>query len=123
MRLSSMAAVCAVLLSAGMSAAVADPVELVCKYDAAETHLYIDLSAATVNWFGKSYRAKITDTQVYWEGDEDQSGTEDVPYFEATFDRDTGTLVIDRPPGSDKDGTTWARGHYIWACAKAQKIL
>lgn len=123
MRLSPAVALCAVVSLAAMSAAVADPVELVCKYNAAETHLYIDLSAATVNWFGKSYRAKITDTQVYWEGNGDQGADDDGPYFEATFDRDTGTLVIDRPPGSAKDGTTWARGHDIWACAKAQKIL
>lgn len=124
MRSSSIAAIGTLLLLAGMGAASAAPVELICKYNGNETHLYIDLEAATVTWFDTSYKAEITDTTVHWTGIFPSAGPGRGPDIDATFDRDTGSLVVYYPAGSDPDtGIRWSEARTTWACTKAQKIL
>lgn len=124
MRFSSIAAIGTLLLLVGMGEASAAPVELICKYNANETHLYIDLEAATVTWFDQTFQAQITDTSVHWTGIFPTAGPGRGPEIDATFDRDTGSLVVYNPAGSDPDtGISWGEARTTWACAKAQKIL
>lgn len=124
MRSSSVAVITALLLLAGTGEASAAPVELICKYNSDETHLYIDLEAATVTWFDTSYQAQITDTTVHWTGILPTAGPGRGPQIDATFDRDTGSLVVYNPAGSDPDtGIRWGEVRATWTCAKAQKIL
>ena len=124
MRLSSLAIVSGLLLVAGIGEAVAAPVELICKYNGNETHLYIDLEAGTATWFDQVFHADVTDTQVHWTGILPTASHGRGPDIDATFDRDTGTLVVYSPAGSDPDtGIRWGEARTTWACAKAQKIL
>ena len=124
MRLSAAVGIGALVSLAGMSAAFAAPVELVCKYNGSEAHLTIDLDAATVIWGGQSFHADVNDTQVHWAGIFPVGRGTNGPDIDATLDRDTGTLVVSQEAGSDPDsGIRWGSAHNTWACTKAQKIL
>lgn len=124
MRFSSPVAVCAVALLTGMGQAFAAPVELVCKSNADEAHLTIDLDAGTVTWADQSFHATVTDTEVRWSGIMPVGSGNTGPTLYASLDRDTGTLVTDEEAGSDPaSGIRWGASHGTWTCTKAQKIL
>ncbi len=124
MRLSSIAAMAGMMFWLGVGDALAAPVELVCTYQSTDTHLYIDVDAATAVWFNQTFKAQITDTQVHWSGIMVTVLPDRGPQIDATFDRDTGTLVVTLQAGSDPDtGRSWGGGTTTYACTKAQKIL
>lgn len=124
MRLSSIAGMAGVMFCLAMGDAIAAPIELVCKSQSGETHLYIDMDAATAVWFNQTFPAQITDTQVHWSGILVTVLPDHGPQIDATFDRDTGTLRVSAQAGSDPDtGIRWAGSNTTWVCTKAQKIL
>lgn len=124
MRLLLMLGMTLLLSGLSVTAARAAPVELVCKADAMETHLTIDVDAATATWANQTFQATITDTEVRWSGVMPVGNSTNGPTLYASFDRDTGTLVTDEAAGSDPaTGIRWGSNHTTWACAKAQKIL
>lgn len=112
------------LAAFAMPAARAAPVELVCKSDAMEAHLTIDVDAGTAIWADQTFQATVTDTEVRWSGVMPVGNSTNGPTLYATFDRDTGALVINEDAGSDPTtGIKWGVAHSTWSCAKAQKIL
>lgn len=114
----------ALLAAFAVPAAQAAPVELVCKSDSMEAHLTIDVDAGTALWADQTFHATVTDTEVRWSGVMPVGNSTNGPTLYASFDRDTGTLVIDETAGSDAaTGIRWGASHSTWACAKAQKIL
>ena len=124
MRLLSRPAMSLMLFGLAIGVAHAAPVELVCKSDAMEAHLTIDVDAATAIWADQTFQATVTDTEVHWSGVMPVGNSTNGPTLYASFDRDTGTLVIDEAAGSDPaTGIRWGSNHTTWACAKAQKIL
>ena len=112
------------LFGLGVTTAHAAPVELVCKADAQEVHLTIDVEAATAIWADQTFQATVTDTEVRWSGVVPMGIATTGATLYASFDRDTGTLVTNIDAGSDPaTGRSWSSSHTTWACAKAQKIL
>lgn len=112
------------VLSGVWMSANAAPVDLLCKADGAEAHLSIDVDAAKVIWADRTFDATVTDTEIRWSGVVPMGITNDGPTLYGTFDRDSGTLVLNYDAGSDPaTGVHWSVSHTTWACTKAQKIL
>ena len=107
MRTSLLAGISAAALLASATCAFAAPVELVCKSDRGETHVFVNLDANTVTWFDQVFPAQITDRQVHWVGNQNT---------DVTLDRDTGTLVA-------RQYSATGRGQVTWACSKPQRLL
>ena len=124
MRVLAIAGMSLALFGLGMGMAEAAPVDLVCKSSASEVHMSIDVEAAKVVWADQTFDATVTDTQVSWTGIAPVGNSSNGPTLYGSFDRDTGTLIINEDAGSDPTtGIRWGSYHGTWSCTKAQKIL